>query len=109
MRISRFLSGSSPKQADIARMRPMVTVVVGTEHDDDLVEATAALVEVVGAVGGEIGPYAGAGPSDDAVPVVAEIGRTQPGCAVLLEHVATGGQPLQRQVELARGRAGTSR
>ncbi len=64
-----------------------VAVVVGTEHDHEAVEAPLALVEVVGAVGGEVGPVA-VGLTDDAVLVVAEVGGAQPDGAILLVDVA---------------------
>jgi hypothetical protein len=71
-----------------------VAVVVGAEHDD--AEAALALVEVVGEIAGDVGGVAVA-LDDDAVLVVAEVGRAQPR-RVGLEDVA----------ELAQARDGRS-
>src|SRR5262249_36141263 len=54
-----------------------VTVVVGAEHDDDLVEAAFPLVEVVGAVGGVVGVGAGAAHVHPVL-VVVEVGGADP-------------------------------
>ena len=75
-------------------------MVVGTQHDHDPVEAALALVEVVGAVGGEVGPLA-VGLDEDPVLVVAERRRPQPGRAVVLVDVPGRSQPRQGRVELA--------
>ena len=73
---------------------PDVAVVVCPEHDDDTVEATFALVEVVGSVGGEVGPLTVA-LDEDAILVVAERRRAQPGRLVLDVDVSALRQPCQ--------------
>ena len=54
-----------------------VAVVVGAEHVDQPLVPALELVEVVGDVGGEVGRLA-VGADQDAVLVVAELGRAQP-------------------------------
>ena len=75
-----------------------VAVVVGAEHDDAAVEAALALVQVVGEVAGDVGGLA-VGLDDDAVLVVAELGRAQPGRAVGLEDVAERAQSVDRALD----------
>ncbi len=83
------------------RLHPAhVAVVVGPEHEHELAEAALALVQIVGAVGGEVGPRA-VGLLEHPVLVVAELGGAQPGRALGLEDVAELGQPFQGGVELA--------
>ena len=75
-----------------------VAGVVGAEHDHDLVEAALALVEVVGAVGGEVGRLAVA-LDQHAVLVVAEVRRPQPDRAVGLVDVPLLAQPGDRLLQ----------
>ena len=70
-----------------------VAVVIGTEHDDATVEAPLALVEVVRQVAGDVGRLTVA-LDDDAVFVVAEVGRAQPDGTVCLVDVAEIAQPV---------------
>ena len=72
-----------------------VAVVVGAEQVDLVREAAVALVQVVGGIGGEVGVLAVAA-ADDAVLVVAEVGRAHPDGAVLVEDVALRAQPVDR-------------
>jgi hypothetical protein len=57
-RISRLASGSSPTAATSALVPADVARRGRRQHDHDLVEAAGALVQVVGAVGGEVGRVA---------------------------------------------------
>ena len=77
-----------------------VAVVVGAEHDQHLVEAAAALVQVVRAVGGEIGVRAVAA-HDDPVLVVAERAGRHPHRAVGPVHVPEVVEPAHRRGQLA--------
>ncbi len=78
--------------------------MVGAEDGDQQLEAALALVEVIGDVGGEVGLLA-VGAHHDAVFLVAEGSRAEPGGAVLLEGMAVGAQPLQRAVDRSAVRA----
>ena len=62
-------------------------MVIGTEHVDAQVEAALALVEVVGDVTGDVRRIA-ITLDDNAVLVITEVARTQPGRAILLVDVA---------------------
>ena len=61
-------------------------MVVGTEHIDAAIGATRTFVEVVGKISGDVGGFAVA-LDDYAVAVVAQLARTQPGCAIGLKDV----------------------
>jgi hypothetical protein len=78
-----------------------VAVVVGAEQVDLVLEAAVALVQVVRGVGGEVGVLA-VGAADDAVLVVAEVGRAHPHGTVGLEHVALRAQAVDGLVDEAR-------
>ena len=75
-------------------------MVVGAQHVQAAVRPAQPLVQVVRAVGGEVGPVA-VGLAQHPVLVVAEVGGAQPGGAVGLVHVALGVQPFQGGVQLA--------
>ena len=77
-----------------------VAVVVGAEHDHAQVEAALALVEVVGAVAGDVGRVA-VGPDEHPVLVVAELLGAQPQRAVGLVGVAHLGEPGDRPLDRA--------
>ena len=96
------LEGGVGIVTEARRQRPQpadVAMVVRAEHDDDLVEATLALVQVVGAVSGEVGPLAVA-PDEHPVAVVAMIGRAQPGGSLGLVDLALRAQPVKSEVQL---------
>ena len=80
IRISRLRSGIVAIGTDQRLVPTDVAVVIRAEHDHDPVEAPLALVQVIGAVGGEVGPVAVA-LDQWPVLVVAEGGRAQPGRA----------------------------
>ena len=75
-------------------------MVVGAEQDDHPVRAALPLVQVVRAVGVEVGGPA-VGPDQHPVLVVAEVGRPQPDRAVRLVHVALLPQPGDGELDLA--------
>jgi len=75
------------------------TVVVRAQDDNDLAEAPAPLVQVVGAVGGEVGEVA-VRADVDAVLVVAGISGAHPCRAFSLVDVARLPEPGQSRIEL---------
>ena len=83
------------------RLEPVhVAVVVGAEQVDLVREAAVALVQVVGGVGGEVGVLA-VRAADDAVLVVAEVGRAHPYRALVVEDVALRAQTVDGLVDQA--------
>ncbi len=75
-------------------------MVIGAQDVEQVLEAALALVEVVGDVGGEIGPRAVL-PHDHPVLLVAEIGRAEPlGAVLLVDHVVLP-QQVERMVDRA--------
>ena len=75
-------------------------MVVRAEHVQQALEATFALVEVVGNVGREVGLRA-VFADHDPVLLIAELGRPKPGRAVLLVKAALAAQACERAVDRA--------
>ena len=79
------LVGLVPERLDARLEARHVAMVVGAPDVDEQVEAAVVLVPVVGDVGQEVGGLP-VRLHEDAVLVVAEVRRAQPGGTVLLEH-----------------------
>ena len=101
MRICRFTPGSSPNAAHIAMSRCTYPWWSAPSMMMQRLKPAFALVEVVGQVAGDVGGVA-VGLDDDAVLVVAEVGRAQPRGPVRLEDVAELAQTRHRPLHGSR-------
>src|SRR5947207_13502415 len=74
--------------------------MIGAQHVDETREAALALGEVIGDVGGEVGPLAVLA-HHDAVLLVAELGGAEPDRALLTAQVSARLEHRERVIDLA--------